>query len=144
MLFTFPEEKIVLVSGVVWNTQGNHEGGTDLWTRSDMQAIITAHRLVQDWQCHWGWKKKLMQKEKEAKSRGTSAPGTCSLDVHGSVSCNEMVFVLMKVLSLHFIEAFHKCSLTFKIFALKVIMFLMCRTGYYIWFVKLTRSPYAT
>lgn len=74
-----------------------------------------------------------MQKEKEAKSRGTWAPGTCSLDVHGSVSCNEMVFLLMKVLSLHFIEAFHKCrSLTFKIFALKVIMFLMCRTGYYV------------
>lgn len=29
-LFTFAEEKTVLISGVVWSTQGNHEGGTDL------------------------------------------------------------------------------------------------------------------
>lgn len=74
-----------------------------------------------------------MEKEKGAKSRGPSAPGTCSLDICGRVFCNEMVFLLMKVLFLHFIEAFHKCrNLAFKNFALKVIMFLMCRTGYYV------------
>ena len=60
------------ISGAVWNTQGNHEDGSDLWTRNDIQTIIIAQRFKSKPAVLLRVKgKKLMQKEKR-KRRGGS------------------------------------------------------------------------